>query len=215
MSDDAAVADAKSPSKVRCEEYLTKVLSHAHINFVRLRMGDLGCDTFNDGEGKRNFEFSCEPCQKAAEGDASAPAPAQHLGLFTVNPETNKKKIFICEENFSEEAAGRMGTSAVRRTVLHELIHAYDYCRVKFDLNNCDQLACTEVRAAMLSGDCTFVSEATRMNFGIAGQGAVCAKRRAILSLEANPVCQPTAKEAVDRVFDKCHKDTAPFFMKF
>ncbi|KAH9258205.1 hypothetical protein BASA81_003789 [Batrachochytrium salamandrivorans] len=213
MSDEVPVVDAKSPSKVRCEEYLTKVLSHAHINFVRLRMGDLGCDTFNNDQGKHNFEFSCEPCQKVTAGDS--PTPPQHLGLFTVDSETNKKKIFICEENFSEEAAGRMSASAVRRTVLHELIHAYDYCRVKFDINNCDQLACTEVRAAMLSGDCTFVSEITRMNFGIAGQGAACAKRRAILSLEGNPVCQSTAKEAVDRVFDKCHKDTAPFFMKF
>lgn len=33
----------------------------------------------------------------------------------------------------------------VQRTVLHELIHAYDHCRVKMDYSSCAHLACTEV----------------------------------------------------------------------
>lgn len=34
------------------------------------------------------------------------------------------------------------------RTLAHELIHAFDHCRAKMDWNNCEQHACSEVRAS-------------------------------------------------------------------
>lgn len=42
------------------------------------------------------------------------------------------------------------GAKTLRRTVLHELIHAYDYCRAQMDMSNLFHHACTEVRAAHL-----------------------------------------------------------------
>lgn len=36
----------------------------------------------------------------------------------------------------------------VQSTLSHEMIHMFDYCRNKLDLNNLDHLACTEIRAA-------------------------------------------------------------------
>jgi hypothetical protein len=46
----------------------------------------------------------------------------------------------------------------MQRPVVHELIHAYDYCRVKnFDQTNCDQIACTEVTTAQSTINFTFL----------------------------------------------------------
>jgi inner membrane protease ATP23 len=39
-------------------------------------------------------------------------------------------------------------------TLTHELVHAYDHCRAYVDWTNCVHHACSEVRAANLSGDC-------------------------------------------------------------
>jgi hypothetical protein len=41
----------------------------------------------------------------------------------------------------------------------------------------------------------------------------VCVKRRAVLSVATNPNCssKQEAEEAVDAVWAKCYKDTAPF----
>jgi hypothetical protein len=59
-------------------------------------------------------------------------------------------------------------------TVLtHELIHAYDHCRAEVDVTNLQHHACMEVRAASLSGDCTFREEAKLGNLVITGQQPV------------------------------------------
>lgn len=44
-------------------------------------------------------------------------------------------------------------------TLTHELIHAYDLCRAEVDFHNPIHHACTEIRAANLSGNCTFMRE--------------------------------------------------------
>lgn len=70
----------------------------------------------------------------------------------------------------------------------------------------------SQVRAANLSGDCHLKQEWARGNFGIKGQHKVCIRRRAELSVSMNPYCQgKAAKAAVDKVFDSCFADTAPF----
>ena len=38
--------------------------------------------------------------------------------------------------------------------LLHELLLTYDYCRIDIDYNNCTEIACTEIRASRLSGEC-------------------------------------------------------------
>ena len=79
------------------------------------------------------------------------------------------------------------------------------------DWYNCLHVACTEVRASNLSGECTMVSEFNRGNFGIKGQGEECVKRRAARSVGAHKHCGPIARAAVESVFAKCHLDHAPF----
>ncbi|EER06092.1 kub3-prov protein, putative [Perkinsus marinus ATCC 50983] len=41
-----------------------------------------------------------------------------------------------------------------RRILAHELVHAFDFARAKIDTANIDHIACTEIRAANLSGEC-------------------------------------------------------------
>lgn len=102
----------------------------------------------------------------------------------------------------------------VRAALVHELIHAYDHCRAaSLDWSSCEHHACSEVRAATLSGDCTFRAEAARGNWTLRAGAQACARRRAALSVAMNPHCgsRAAAERAVDAVFDKCFADTAPF----
>ena len=103
-------------------------------------------------------------------------------------------------------------------TVVHELVHVYDHCRQlhgkPLDHSDCVQSACTEVRAAALSGDCEWKQELLRgqlKNLAPGGERR-CARRRATLSVALNPNCGPRrAKQAVDAVFNDCVRDRAPF----
>jgi hypothetical protein len=44
-------------------------------------------------------------------------------------------------------------------TLTHELVHAYDHCRAYVDWSNCVHHACSEIRAANLSGDCSMYED--------------------------------------------------------
>jgi hypothetical protein len=50
-----------------------------------------------------------------------------------------------------------------------------------------------------------------RMFTDFSGHGAKCVKRRAELSVKANPNCADKAEEYVDAAFERCYKDTFPF----
>lgn len=99
-------------------------------------------------------------------------------------------------------------------TVLtHELIHAYDHCRAEVDPANVEHHACLEVRAANLSGDCSFKREALRGELDIGAHQPKCVKRRAIMSILANPGIESVehARKVVDSIYDRCAADTEPF----
>uniref|UniRef100_A0A8C1P197 Mitochondrial inner membrane protease ATP23 n=1 Tax=Cyprinus carpio TaxID=7962 RepID=A0A8C1P197_CYPCA len=114
-------------------------------------------------------------------------------------------------------------------------IHALDHCRARVDwFNSFRHLACSEIRAASLSGDCSFVNEISRFNFGLKEHHQVClrgsvldvcvcvcvcvcereacVRGRALRSIIA--VCKVSREEAeleLDEVFDSCFCDPAPF----
>jgi Peptidase M76 family len=118
-----------------------------------------------------------------------------------------KPEIHICQQYMRNK-------SMAHRTLVHELIHAIDFCRAKLDpLHNCVQLACTEIRAEHLSGECYFFQEFPRMFFegNLYGHGKECVKRRAILSVRANPNCTARASDCVEAAMERCYKDVYPF----
>mmetsp|Transcript_1681 Transcript_1681/g.3931 ORF Transcript_1681/g.3931 Transcript_1681/m.3931 type:complete len:237 (-) Transcript_1681:132-842(-) len=120
-----------------------------------------------------------------------------------------RPEIYLCEENVT-------GPKHANTILIHELIHAIDLCRAKMDpLRNCMQLACTEIRAENLSGECNLKWEFLRGKVNTStkflGHGKECAKRRAIDSVRANPNCTEKAALYVDAAMERCYADTFPF----
>eukprot|EP00249_Psilotum_nudum_P000595 c12658_g1_i1 orf=101-739(+) len=102
----------------------------------------------------------------------------------------------------------------VDQVLIHELIHAYDHCRAaNLEWSNCAHHACSEIRAANLSGDCHYKRELLRGYSELRGHHQDCVRRRTMLSVMANPHCssQAIVKEAIDSVWQICYKDTEPF----
>lgn len=111
------------------------------------------------------------------------------------------------------------------RTLVHELVHAYDQCRANVDWTNTGHLACSEVRpprfaeleggqvrASNLSGECDFVQELNRGKLGFVKHQQTCVKRRAALSVcLGHQTTQHLAERAVADVYDRCYRDRAPF----
>lgn len=95
--------------------------------------------------------------------------------------------ILLCSNHLTTQ-------SHTSNTLVHEAIHAFDSCRANVDWSNCVHHACSEIRAAALSGDCNFTREVfLRRNFSIAKQFQKCVKRRAELSVSLNPYCDADA----------------------
>ncbi|KAB1269927.1 Mitochondrial inner membrane protease ATP23-like protein [Camelus dromedarius] len=121
----------------------------------------------------------------------------------TVNP---VKMIVLCQNNIRNQAH-------MSRVVTHELVHAFDHCRAHVDwFTNVRHLACSEVRAANLSGDCSLVNEIFRLRFGLKQHHQTCVRDRAILSILAvRNISKEVAQKAVDEVFESCFNDHEPF----
>ncbi|KAF5371737.1 hypothetical protein D9758_003356 [Tetrapyrgos nigripes] len=101
----------------------------------------------------------------------------------------------------------------VESTIAHELIHMYDQCKFKVDWSNLRHQACSEIRANSLSGDCRYTRELRRGITSFSKQHQACVRRRAIVSVSANPACpdEATAERVVNEVFESCFQDTRPF----
>ncbi|CCW60036.1 unnamed protein product [Phytomonas sp. EM1] len=99
----------------------------------------------------------------------------------------------------------------VERNLRHELIHAFDDVRGHIDSADCFHQACSEVRAARLSGDCFTEEELKRGRLNYFEGGLKCVQRRATMALEANPICRGFSKRAVEAVFRRCYSDYEPF----
>jgi inner membrane protease ATP23 len=107
--------------------------------------------------------------------------------------------------------------SKVEDTLAHEMVHAYDHLRFNIDWSDLKHVACTEIRASNLSGECRWANEFfgnKQMKFNMHHQE--CVRRRAVRSVMARPQCQGEggdlkAVRAVNEVWESCFRDTRPF----
>ncbi|KPI88281.1 hypothetical protein ABL78_2643 [Leptomonas seymouri] len=99
----------------------------------------------------------------------------------------------------------------VERNIRHELIHAFDDARGIVESSDCLHQACSEVRAARLSGDCFVGQEMRKGRFNFFEGGQKCVRRLAVMAVERNPVCRGFSERAVDTVMPKCYSDYEPF----
>ena len=155
--------------------------------------------------------LSCDPAAPPTTSSSQpriviAPCPPDVAGGFSPGVPTSDSSILLCSNRI-------ISRSHLQDTLAHELIHWYDHCRFLVDWANLRHHACSEIRAASLSGDCSISREWNRRNYGLKGQHQKCVRRRAVLSVMANPVCkdQETATKVVDEVWKSCFADTRPF----
>jgi inner membrane protease ATP23 len=83
--------------------------------------------------------------------------PKKNLSFNGKEEETSVRKlvpeIFLCQQHLVNE-------QHAHESLVHELIHAIDLCRTNMDpINNCIHMACTEIRAENLSGECNWTRE--------------------------------------------------------
>ncbi|CAH7668156.1 mitochondrial inner membrane peptidase Atp23 [Phakopsora pachyrhizi] len=141
-------------------------------------------------------------------------SPVRSAGLFSPFPPSTGGQVKLCSDGLASK-------SHMEDVLSHELIHAWDHRRFKLDWGNLQHVACTEIRANALSGDCRWLREIDRHNFKFAKQRQFCARRRAILSVadhvkpssEGGDSLDPmkVAEEVVDQVWASCWNDTRPF----
>mmetsp|Transcript_5842 Transcript_5842/g.8994 ORF Transcript_5842/g.8994 Transcript_5842/m.8994 type:complete len:177 (+) Transcript_5842:67-597(+) len=167
----------------KCQQMRERALKNPVTRFLLNALGKAGCTV-----DPVSF-IACEPCGADIGGGYR-----------------QGEGIVLCEDKLMDQEHTNL-------VLAHELIHAFDDCRAKVDWDNCVHHACSEIRAANLSGDCKWSQEFRRgYYFEFAKQHQVCVRRRALLSLAMNPSCPPEkAKEAVDKAWDVCFADTAPF----
>lgn len=103
-------------SKIDCERLVIEVLDSSNeLKLLRGAMKKYGCDF------KLSRHVACEACGNCAGG---------------YDPDTNQ--IIVCHNT-------RLTRSKVMSLMMHEMIHMFDFCRAKFDFNNLEHVACSEV----------------------------------------------------------------------
>lgn len=106
-------------------------------------------------------------------------SPRSPHGLPTISPQSPQPPFCVApslEPHPHLECISNC-ISKVPNTLTHEYVHAFDHARAHIDWLNLTQHACTEIRAATLSGDCNFGRELDRANIHplkIGGAGERC-----------------------------------------
>ncbi|KAF4701858.1 hypothetical protein FOZ63_027492 [Perkinsus olseni] len=122
----------------------------------------------------------------------------------------SKNTVWMCGNHF-------WNPFQFRRILAHELVHAFDFARAKIDTENVDHVACTEVRAANLSGECELWTKWTDyigddpLGNHMWSRKQRCVKDAALRSLTAHGGNEKEAKDSIERVWSRCSKDHWPF----
>jgi inner membrane protease ATP23 len=146
--------------------------------------------------------------ENAPASDASAPMAIG--GGFNID-----YGILLCANQMKSQ-------SHLEDTLAHEMVHAWDHLKFQIDQNNMRHQACTEIRAATISGECRITKEVWgRGQWKLVQQMQECVKRRAVLSMMGRPQIRAKerdgdrgkgeAERVVGEVWDNCFQDIRPF----
>jgi len=167
-----------------CERWKKDLLNYSPpVQFMLKRLKLAGVDC-------TPAHIPCTPCDLTHSGGFSPDAGA----------------VLLCQGNF-------LNKKHMEHTLVHELVHMYDHAVFNVDWSNLRYHACSEIRANSLSGDCSWAREIQRGTFSFSKQHQACVRRRAVLSVMANPNCpdKASAERAVNEVWESCFNDTRPF----
>ncbi len=169
-----------------CEKALIKCAeSNSVVRTMLKALKSQGCPV------KLDRHFSCDLCQLGADVASSWGGYDERANV-----------AFVCANNVS-------GQDRTCSAAAHGLLSMFDRCAGGADPRNADHLACTEVRRANLFSCRGSVSDLA--GGGGNGKHEECVKSLATERLvKAMFVEESAARQAVDRVFDKCYKDLEP-----
>ena len=188
----------------RCEQWKDDLLrSSPMVRFMVRRLTLVACNPLTPRGTDDVGELNAPPKRLIA------PCPPDIAGGFSPSPPgrpPSEAGLLLCANRIFSKAH-------LEDTLAHEMIHWWDHCRFHVDWSNLRQHACSEIRAASLSGDCRWTRELQRRHFKFIKQHQECTRRRAILSVKSNPACpdEAAAEHAVDDVWGSCFHDTRPF----
>ena len=114
-------------------------------------------------------------------------------------------QVFVCANN-----ANSFGY--VHGALVRNLLQMFDVCVNKYDFNNAEHLACTEIRKANLA-NCNYMAflQQKWASFMVKKAHADCVKNTAVDYLvKTKFVKEDVAKSAVNKVFDNCYNDLEP-----
>ena len=157
----------------------------------------------SSGAGLKQFGLDQIKCANIAPTIPSAPAP--NAGYLWQDSTIGKAGSIVLSTSTTRSV------QEAERHLKHELIHAYDAARGNLDPSDCFQQACSEIRAARLSGDCTVSREAKSGNLSIMNSGIGCVNQRAMLAVSNNPMCKAISDRAVEKMMPVCYQDYSPF----
>ena len=158
-----------------CEVNVMKVMQNSpRVKLLIQSLNRSGCPFIP------HRHIACAPCDKAISGGY----------------DDTHNQVIICANKCKTE-------TKVEEILSHELIHMYDYCTSKVDLDRIDHLACSEIRAAALASCVNY-----DWNFWSFEN---CVKTKAAQSVAVIKNCKLNeAKRQVEAVFHKCYGDLEP-----
>ncbi|KAE9073475.1 hypothetical protein PF005_g25750 [Phytophthora fragariae] len=156
--------------------------------------------------------------QQHREGKSPVPAiDFVCLDCRDVGPEANARAFFSAPPPTVVFCANRLHSGReVEETMVHELIHAYDFTVREMDISKSDVLACSEIRSARES-ECyqkaklleTVLPDVEFFQKSARWYNARCVRDHAIRSTSS--MFPAEARDEVDKMFDQCYTDHSPF----
>ena len=201
-----------SPSNASCERKIRDLLKRdSYIRYVIDSLESINNQKLGEGMFRC---VSVSALKKPHDPDDLFQAPENHTplaGYLWKDGNLGKKgQIFVNADRF--DPSDHKQNDELRSTVLHELIHAYDDARAYIDPQNCLHQACSEIRAAKLSGECSWSAEWRKGNLDTMTGGLKCVTRHATRSVSQNPFCKGSiAERSVQGMMTKCYRDNEPF----
>eukprot|EP00092_Neocalanus_flemingeri_P061988 GFUD01074707.1.p1 GENE.GFUD01074707.1~~GFUD01074707.1.p1 ORF type:complete len:245 (-),score=59.70 GFUD01074707.1:19-669(-) len=174
--------------RTQCERYVTWNLEN--MPMVKTMVSALkasGCAV----DLSRNIQ--CEMCLAGKN--------IENAGGF--DPALNQ--VFICANNADNKGL-------VHGALVRNLIQMFDACVNKYDFQNAEHLACSEIRKANLA-NCGYMVYMQQSFATVRWKKAhaACVRNTAIdYMIKTKFVKTEIAEKAVDKVFDKCYNDFEP-----
>lgn len=169
------------------------------LNYFAQRMRQIQNEKLGENEAPQEsiggdpLLIFCRTCKSdGAEGTAR--------GFFASPPE----QIVMCANRLRSQAE-------IEETLVHEMVHAVDYCTRGIDLEVCEELACSEVRAAR-EAECSQDTYLKAFPMPEVARSYLHKRCTQIHSIQATSAMFPMdAERCVKKAFDRCFHDHVPF----